>query len=152
MLPLGSIRTWREDDNWTPFTHDEQITLMTLWSIARSALILGANLPKVDAFTLSLLTNDEVIAVDQYSSDNREVMNRDGQIAWVADVPDSRDKYVALFNTAAVPATVRVDDAAMQGSWRVSDLWNHRDLGAVTAVSATLNPHGAALYRVHPKG
>jgi alpha-galactosidase len=152
MLPLGNIRTWREDDNWTHFTHDEQITLMTLWSIARSPLILGANLPKVDAFTLSLLTNDEVIAVDQHSSNNREVMNRDGRIAWVADVPDSSDKYVAIFNTAAVPATVRVDDAAMKGSWRVSDLWNHRDLGEVTAVSATLNPHGAALYRVHPKG
>src|SRR6185295_3841862 len=88
---------------WTHLSHDELITLMTLWSIARSPLIIGANLPKNDDFTLSLLTNDEVLAVNQKSTNNKQAMNRDNQIAWIADVPDSADKYVAIFNANPPP-------------------------------------------------
>jgi hypothetical protein len=72
---------------------------MTLWSIARSPLIHGGDMTKTDAFTLSLLTNPEVIAVDQASVNNRPAFDRDGLIAWTADVPGSRERYVALFNT-----------------------------------------------------
>jgi alpha-galactosidase len=153
MLPLANIRTWREQDSWTHFTHDEQITLLTLWSIARSPLILGANLPKNDEFTRSLLTNDEVIAVDQRSSNNREVMNRDGQIAWMADASGSKDEYVALFNTSGAVSTVEVTGPNLSGRFVLRDLWNHRDLGAAAdRISATINAHGAALYRVHREG
>jgi hypothetical protein len=87
----------------TLFTKDEQTTVMTLWCIARSPLIVGANLPDNDAFTLSLLTNDEVIAVNQASSNNHQVFNSSNHVAWVADVAGSNDKYVALFNTSPVP-------------------------------------------------
>lgn len=73
MLPLGNIRAWQETDAWTHFTRDEQITLMTLWSIARSPLIMGGNMPKNDEFTLSLMANDEVIAVNQRSTNNRQL-------------------------------------------------------------------------------
>ena len=83
----------------TNFTHDEQRTLMTLWSIARSPLIHGGDMTKTDAFTLSLLTNAEVIAVNQASTDNRPLFERDGLVAWIASVPGSRDRYLALFNT-----------------------------------------------------
>jgi hypothetical protein len=103
MLPLGNIRAWQEKDAWTHFNHDEQYTLMTLWSIARSPLILGGNLPKNDAFTLSLLTNDEVIAVNKDSTNNHELYEHGGFRAWVADVPGSADKYLALFNTRSLP-------------------------------------------------
>ena len=96
MIPIGNVRAWQETDNWTRFTHDEQFTLLTLWSMARSPLILGGNLPKNDDFTLSLLTNDEVIAVNQNSTNNKQVYNGTNHIAWVADVPGSKDKYVAL--------------------------------------------------------
>ena len=101
MLPLGriSIRGERGDDRRTRLTNDEQITLMTLWSIFRSPLMFGGDLPSNDDFTLSLLTNDEVLAVNQNSTNNRDLFVRDGLIAWAADVPDSADKYVALFNT-----------------------------------------------------
>lgn len=112
MLPLGNIRAWRENGAWTRFTHDEQITLMTLWCIARSPLILGANLPKNDAFTLSLLTNDEVLAVNQKSLNNRQLFNHGPQIAWVADVPDSKDKYLAIFNADPLPPPRRRSAAA----------------------------------------
>src|SRR5208337_833796 len=102
MLPLGNVRAWQSSGNWTHFTHDEQYTLMTLWSIARSPLIMGGNMPKNDEFTLSLMTNDEVIAVNQRSTDNKQVFARNNktQFAWTADVPGSKDKYVAIFNAA----------------------------------------------------
>jgi hypothetical protein len=96
MLPLGVIDLGRRSTRFTP---DEQRTLMTLWSIARSPLIHGGDMTKTDAFTLSLLTNAEVIAVDQASVDNRPLFERNGFIAWVAAVPESRDRYLALFNT-----------------------------------------------------
>ena len=99
MLPLGAVR---QDDphGWTHFTQTEQSTLLSLWAICRSPLILGGNLPKNDPFTLALLTNDEVIAVNQSSENNRQLWRKGDQVAWVADVPHSRDKYLAVFNAA----------------------------------------------------
>ncbi|MGA2854713.1 MAG: glycoside hydrolase family 27 protein [Verrucomicrobiota bacterium] len=137
MLPLGNIRAWQAN-GWTHFTKDEQFTLMTLWCIARSPLIMGGNLPKNDDFTLSLLTNDEVLAVNQKSENNRQLFNTNNTVAWVADVPgskvrnvllaprqlsagirgaglsESKTKYLALFNTspAPVPRSQRGDPAA----------------------------------------
>ena len=104
MIPFGNIRAWTPN-GWTKFTKDEHYTLMTLWSIARSPLILGGNLPKNDDFTLSLLTNDEVLAVNQNSANNRQLFNTNNQVAWIADVPGSKDKYLALFNTSPAPTS-----------------------------------------------
>jgi alpha-galactosidase len=96
MLPLGMLQLGRK----THFTPDEQYTLMSLWSIARSPLIHGGDMTKTDSLTLSLLTNDEVLAVNQHSENNRQLYRTDdGLIAWIADVPQSKDKYLALFNT-----------------------------------------------------
>jgi hypothetical protein len=102
MLPLGHVKTWESPAHYSKFTHDEQYSVMTLWSIARSPLINGGNMPDNDEFTLALLTNDEVLAVDQHSTNNRQLFRKNDQIAWIADVPDSKDKYLAIFN--AVPA------------------------------------------------
>jgi hypothetical protein len=95
MLPLGVIELGKRT---TRFTRDEQVTLMTLWSIARSPLMHGGDLTKTDPFTLSLLTNAEVLAVNQNSEGNRPLFNHDELIAWIADAPDSNDKYLAVFN------------------------------------------------------
>lgn len=95
MLPLGMLQLGRK----TNFTVDEQFTLMTLWSIARSPLMHGGDMTKTDSLTLALLTNDEVLAVNQHSANNRQLYRtEEGSIAWVADVPGSKDKYLALFN------------------------------------------------------
>jgi alpha-galactosidase len=108
MLPLGVLEMGRRS---TRFTREEQYTLMTLWSIVRSPLMHGGDMAKMDDFTLSLLTNDEVLAVNQNSSGNRELYHRGDLVAWVADVPNSKDKYVALFN-APGPAQVQENYAA----------------------------------------
>ena len=163
MLPIGSLRLERPKPpggHWTRFTHDEQITLMTLWSIARSPLFAGGNLPDNDAWTLSLLTNDEVIAVDQHSSDNHCLFRHGDQVVWTAKAPEGDDIYVAIFNAAkpgqapqsTQPAVIEVtlDDLKIKGPCRVRDLWTRQDLGVVKdRISASINSHGAVLYRVH---
>ncbi|RYX86694.1 Melibiase subfamily [bacterium] len=115
MLPLGAVRQvpGYAGGPWTRFTKDEQLTMMTLWSMARSPLMMGGDLTKNDEWTLSLLTNTEVLAVNQRSTNNRQLWNRDGLIAWTADVPNSNDKYLGLFNTRD-NMTVQEDRAAFQ--------------------------------------
>lgn len=94
MLPFGIVDFNRP----TKFTKDEQITCMTLWCIARSPLILGADMTRMDDWTVKLLTNKEVLKVNQNSLNNRQLSRKGDHIVWVADVPKSKDKYVALFN------------------------------------------------------
>jgi len=156
MLPLGIIKFTRK----TRFTPDEQITMMTLWSIARSPLMHGGDMTKTDDYTLSLLTNDEVLAVNQHSQNNRQLFRTDdGLVAWVADVPDSKDKYLAVFNTrdgakggpagATVPVPVKLGDIGFTASVKVRDLWAHKDLSPVKGDFAPEVPfHGAALFRL----
>jgi len=99
MLPLGAINVGPQmKKGWTKFSRDEQVTLMTLFCMARAPLMFGGHLPWTDEFTLSLISNDEVLAVNQHSLHNRQLFRRDDLVAWVADVPDSPDKYLALFN------------------------------------------------------
>ena len=154
MLPLGMIR---QGKSMTRFTRDEQYTLMTLWCIFRSPLVFGGDLRKMDDFTLSLITNDEVLAVDQHSSNNHQLFRRDGQMAWIADVPGSTDKYVALFNIEdkkgstekGVPIALQLSEAGMSNSCQVRDLWHEKDLGISTGTFSPVIPwHGAGLYRL----
>lgn len=100
MLPLGhiAIRGERGVDRQSNFTQDEQYTLMTLWSIFKSPLMFGGNLPDNTAFTKGLLTNEEVLDMHHYAVNNRQWSNTDDQITWTADDPKTGDKYLALFN------------------------------------------------------
>lgn len=100
MLPLGRIGIRAEvgDDRMSQLTKDEQITLMTLWSIARAPLMFGGDLPSNDEFTLSLLTNDEVLYVLKNSTNNRQLSRKDDIIIWAADDPKTGDKFAAVFN------------------------------------------------------
>jgi alpha-galactosidase len=116
MLPLGTLMLGARTTRFTP---DEQRTMMSLWSIARSPLMHGGDLTKTDDFTLSLLTNAEVLAVNQASTNNRPLFDRDELIAWTADVPGSPDKYLAVFNVRdrvrLTPETARFASSPVTG-------------------------------------
>ena len=156
MLPLGklSIRTDLKEQKtrWSRLTKDEQITVMSLWSIFRSPLMFGGNMPDNDAFTLSLLTNEEVLAVDQNSIHNKELRGTDGLTVWTADTQNSKDKYIALFNTRdAGPSEVAVtwEELGLAGTYGVRDLWARNDLGVFKdKFAAQIPAHGAGLYRI----
>ena len=110
MLPLGhiGIRAERGDDRASLLTHDEQYTLMSMWSIFRSPLMFGGDLPSSDAFTIGILTNPEVLEVDQHSDKGREVYRDGDTIAWIADVPGSASKYLTVSNISDKESTVRL--------------------------------------------
>lgn len=147
MLPLGRLALGDRD---TKFTPDEQRTLMTLWSIARSPLIMGGDLRHLDAPTKALLTNPEVLAVNQASSGNRPLFVEDGVRVWTAKAANG-GAYLALFNTGGKPREVGVDLKAvgLPASVSVRDLWARGEAGtAIGRFSVQLPPHGAGLYRL----
>ncbi len=154
MLPLGriGIRAERGVDRQSLLTQDEQITLMTLWSISRSPLMFGGDLPSNDDFTLSLLTNDDVIRVNQASHENGELWRRDDRVVWTARDLASADRYLALFYLGESPsAEVEVDLSVFgeNNSYNARDLWAGVDLGRVHGtLRQQIPPHGAKLIRL----
>jgi alpha-galactosidase len=157
MLPLGRLGPHPGDGGEaraTNLTHDEQVTLMTLWSIFRSPLMMGGDLPSSDEWTTKLLTNPEVLAVDQHSKDHRPVVSTDSAVVWTAKPDDGRGYYVAVFNLGDKEQTLTYDWTKLdlpKSSYAVRDLWNSQDLGNAASLKVTLRPHAAVLYRVMGK-
>jgi hypothetical protein len=156
MLPLGhiGIRAERGDPRMSLLTHVEQTTLMSLWSIARSPLMFGGNLPDNDDFTVSLMTNDEALAVNQKASSSKQLFSNGNQVAWTAEIPGSKAKYVAVFNTGdSGDEKVRINwsDLGLPEKCAVRDLWSHKDLGTVEGgESFEVQPHASGFYRITP--
>jgi hypothetical protein len=154
MLPLGYLgpAPGCGKARVSRMTHDEQRTLVTLWSMFRSPLMVGANLPKSDEWTISLLTNAEVIAVDQKSRENRVAVSSDSAVVWTARPEAGDGWYVAVFNLQDAPQSLGYNWADLRmpaGSHAVRDLWARRDLPAADSLAATVMPHGCLLYRVN---
>ncbi len=99
MIPMGkiSIRGERGEERMSRLTQDEQYTLMTLWTIFRSPLMFGGDLPSNDQFTLDMLTNEEVLYVLNNSENNRLIVSENDRKIWAADDTKSDDVFVALF-------------------------------------------------------
>lgn len=152
MLPIGSLRPaagWGEPRD-SRLTHDEQRTMLTLWSIFRSPLIMGGNLPESDSWTVSLLTNTEVIAVDQQSRDNRPVITTGDAVVWTARSDKGNDSYIAAFNISDKQQTLHYswkDLGLSSVSYRLRDLWDRKELGQKANLEVTLAPHASVLYR-----
>ena len=153
MLPLGHIalRAERGTDRMTGFTKPEQYTLMNLWAMFRSPLMFGGDLPTNDEFTLSLLTNDEVLAVNQNSAKNKQLKVENGLIVWTADVPETEDKYVAFFNinnAGNSEISVSLAELGVTGNYTAKDLWSKEDKGTVTdKFAVSVEPHASILVR-----
>ena len=150
MLPLGKLRvTAKEGGGPTKFTPDEQRTVMTLWSIFRSPLIFGGDLPSNDPATTALITNEEVLQVDQNSHGGHQALDRGNIRAWVAEGAKPGKVYVAVFNLGDADENIDlrwlelgIDAQTAQ----VRDLWQHRDLGANDGVHVRVRPHASVLY------
>jgi alpha-galactosidase len=137
------------NDGLTP---DERKTQMSLWSLAASPLTLGVDLTNLDFGDLALLTNDEVIAVDQAGVAATQVSNANDTQVWAAVEPDG-SFAVGLFNLGSASAAITVNwsDLQISGMAAVRDLWNHVDLGSSSgSFSSTVDPHGVTLVRITP--
>jgi hypothetical protein len=155
MIPFGhlSIRCWTNSkEHQTRFTHDEQRTLMSLWALVPSPLMLGMNLPDNDAWTLSLLTNDEVIAVNQDplgKSARRVSAAGQSPEVWVKELANG-SLAVGFFNRTEQPveANFAWRELGFVAAPRIRDLWAHKDLGEQESFTAQLPPHGCMLLQV----
>ncbi|MFF0463801.1 alpha-galactosidase D [Streptomyces mexicanus] len=136
-------------------TDAERQSYMTLWAINKSPLFTGDDLTQLDSYGLSLLTNRDVIAVDQNDSPvARPVTPLGDQQVW--GTKNSDGSYtVALFNLGDTPASVTAHWASFgfTGAASVRDLWSHQDLGTHrNEITATLPAHGSRLFTVKPGG
>ncbi len=150
MLPLGYLFP-PDKPKQTRLTADEQRTMMTLWSIARAPLMLGANLTVIDPQMKALLTNRELIAVDQHSTNNRAVLHTSQSWVWTAHPTAGKGEYVALFNVSDAPLTLEYTWSALGLAGKqhpVRDLWLHKNMGNVSGLKVTLRPHASVIYRI----
>ena len=152
MLPLGYLpKPGDGEPRKTRFTPDEQRTMITLWSIFRSPLIMGGDLLSADQWTESLLTNPEVIAVDQHSRGNHAVITTDTTAIWLAQPENEHGYYLAVFNIGDSEQTIQYawKDLGLTGSgYEMRDLWEHKSAGSAASLSVKLRPHASALYRL----
>jgi hypothetical protein len=168
MLPLGRIglRAERGEPRHDRLTPAERRTLMTLWVIARSPLMIGGDLPSSDPATIALFTNPEVLAVLD-STGNHEVFREGPLVLWTSQ--GDGVGYVAAFNLAETPLEVAVDSRNVDlpsHLGTVEELWSGKPVDTVpvtaqrdatrgvapgsTAIPVVLEPHGAVLLRHTP--
>lgn len=139
-----------------PLTPDEQYTYMSLWCLLAAPLIISSDLTKLDSFTLGLLTNDEVIAIDQDSLGKQatRAFSNGGLSAWMKDLEDG-SKAVGLFNLGDTEndVTATWTDLGISGKHAVRDLWRQKDLGLFEhELQAHVAPHGVVLVRISASG
>ncbi len=155
MLPLGELRPVPGDGQprTTRLTPTEQQTLLTLWAMARSPLILGANLTLLDDATLKLLTNPDLIRIDQTATHSSQVLHDEDIIVWTADLPpDSPDGTIALalFNIGESQVVLDSSFEAYNleaATYRVKDVWTGKTLNKVSSIeSLALEPHACVLW------
>ncbi|MGO4270122.1 glycoside hydrolase family 27 protein [Paenibacillus sp. TAF58] len=154
MLPLGHIGIRSIDgggaDRWTRFTRDEQLTMMTLWSLFRSPLIFGGELRDNDEWTLGLLTNRDVLAMHR-NSDGAKLVKREGhEVIWTT-YGNEGERYAALFNTGdtVIDASVSLAQLEIKGKIHGKELWTGKEISPIQdRLSATVPPHGAVLVRL----
>ncbi|MNS54054.1 Alpha-galactosidase A precursor [compost metagenome] len=154
MIPLGriSIRGERGEDRMTRLTKDEQYTLITFFNIFKSPLFFGGDLPNNDAFTLSLLTNKEVVKMHNESSDVKQLFQKEGRIAVTSKNVKGGSVYLALFNisdNASQKVSVNLSDLGISASAEVLNMWTG-EKSKVTSkeITADLKPHSSVLYQL----
>jgi alpha-galactosidase len=147
MLPLGLLAMGSRK---TKFTPEEQQTLMTLWSIARSPLIMGGDLRALDAPTLALLTNREVIEVNQRSRNNMPVSNDGERVVWTAETADGKARYLALFNIGDHPQVVEQELKAIgaPSKARALNLWTGQTSDVDDRIALELRGHQSAFFKL----
>lgn len=153
MLPLGYLGPapgWGKPRQ-TRLTHDEQRTLLTLWSIFPSPLMIGGDLTAADPWTISLLTNPEVLAVDQHSRGNHPAVATEAIVVWVAHGEKKDSYYLAAFNRGQAPAELHYSWKELgldRNEYATRNLWERQDLGMAAGLAVNLPAHACVLYQV----
>ena len=166
LWPFAKPGAWNDPDmlvlgplGWgnihpTRLTPNEQYTHMSFWCILCSPLLIGCDMTRIDPFTMSLLTNDEVLETNQdpLGAAAARVSVQNGNEVWAKPMSDGSLVF-ALYNKSRHDARISVNFAALGlvGDWRVRDLWRQQDLGIFSgSYSTEVWPHATTLVRLFP--
>lgn len=153
-LLLGYLSDWKGGTAPTPLSPNEQYSHVSLWCLLAAPLILSGDITRLDEFTLGLLTNDEVLEVDQDPLGKAALrIRKDGDIEVWAKTMEDGSKAVGLFNRGEAETVVGVKwpDLGVTGKQLVRDLWRQKDVGTFDAqFTAPVGRHGVVLLRLRP--
>ncbi len=152
MLVVGLVG-WGPKLHYTRLTPDEQYTHMSLWSLFASPLLIGCDLARLDDFTLSLLTNDEVIDVNQdpLGVHGAPIVDNNEEAIYVKQLEDG-SMAVGLFNKTLEPRemSIKLQQLGFYDKKTIRDLWRQKDIATVEGnYSSTVNPHGCVLLKIY---
>ncbi len=157
MLPIGRLSKngscHGPQNRMTQFTKDEQYTLMSLWGIFASPLMIGGHMPENDDFTLSLLTNAEYMKMHREASNAKQIFRKEkknkGYIIWTAQ--GKKCKYLAIFNTDNKARKIKFDLGEIlmpDTKYKIYDIWSKEDIANTKSIHIEVNPHGARLLKI----
>lgn len=115
---------------------------------------MGGNMPENTPFVEQLLTNKDVLDIDQHSINNRQLYRKGDAVVWVSQMPGNDSWNIAFFNLGeqALPMTVAFSELGIKGSWQLKDLWLQQSAGvAKNSLSKSVEAHGTALFRLTKK-
>ena len=156
MLPVGELSPFPDvghKPRHTRLTPDEQHTQLSLWAMARSPLIIGANLTLLDEATTRLLTNTDIVKIDQTATASRQALREGDFVVWTADL-SGNEHALALFNLSEKPISVDrsfSDFTLPAGRYAIRNAWTGERLKASSRISATLNPHCSMVLMMKKK-
>ncbi len=168
MLVVGLVG-WGPSLHQSKLTPDEQYTHISLWCLLSSPLLIGCDLSRLDVFTLNLLSNDEVLAVDQdpLGKQASRILDSNGKQIWVKDLEDG-SKAVGLFNVgdkkknlaeyftnkisgSKEQIVLKASDIGISGNFKVRDIWRQKNLGIYSKKFSVKVPHhGVMLIKITP--
>ena len=153
-LLLGYLSNWKGQTVPTPLTPDEQYTHVSLWAMVAAPFIFSGDITRLDDFTLSLLTNDEIIEVDQYPLGRPGYrVSKDGDLeVWERKLEDG-SVAVGLFNRSGREEKISASwtDLGIKGKQIVRDLWRQKDIGIFKGTYVTrVNARGVEMLRFTP--
>jgi len=174
MLVIGYVG-WNKNTQKTKLTFDEQYAHVSLWSLLSSPLLIGCEMDKLDDFTLGLITNDEVIGVNQdiLGKQARLIVKGDDYQVWAKDLSDG-SKAVGIFYTGTpensentdpvqminwgdkeIPSeklfSISLAELGLHGKQNVRDLWRQKEIGTCDNIFDTeVNYHGVVLIKLSP--
>jgi hypothetical protein len=152
MLPLGDLPRGESGgtNRVSNFTREEHYTVMSLWCMFRSPLMFGGNLPKTDKFTIDLISNDEILEINQNSYNNRPIHENEEEKIWIAE--NEKGIYIAFFNTTEKvrEISLELEKINLSGSYNHRDLWAKENLGKIkNTLTKKIAPHGARIYLIN---
>jgi hypothetical protein len=156
MLPLGLVGAAFGHEHPSGLTRPEQITMLTLWSVFRSPMMLGCELTKLDDDTLSLITNADVLRLLPYSKGAHQVMRNKKQCIWKTHDTEENACYIAMFNFEDQASVLEFEHECCHGEnghgplgKPCKELWTGKEYATLAdAIKEPVDPHGARLYKV----